>query len=231
MTASHHGEDAHVRTLQAVLRRVGAEPVAARVRDGNGAARQASLQRGSRATAKRPARSARCAPASTSASLLLARHAGWTLADYWRPEHPTQLAVRDVVGAHLRRQAGRADRRRPTTAASRPTPSPGLDRPRFRAAGRSRSGRGRDAQAAGPDADEDPRRDGGRARDGRWQRTLDRHEADARPPGPARVQGRGRGLARHRPACPARAAPARRRPASQSRSRTATAGIAREQVP
>ena len=22
------------------------------------------------------------------ASLLLARHAGWTLADYWRPEHP-----------------------------------------------------------------------------------------------------------------------------------------------
>jgi L-asparaginase II len=31
------------------------------------------------------------------ASLLLARHAGWTLADYWRPEHKSQLAVRDAV--------------------------------------------------------------------------------------------------------------------------------------
>ena len=31
-----------------------------------------------------------------AASLLLSRHAGWSLADYWRPDHPSQLAVADV---------------------------------------------------------------------------------------------------------------------------------------
>jgi L-asparaginase II len=31
------------------------------------------------------------------ASLLLARHAGWTLADYWRPEHASQQAVAEIV--------------------------------------------------------------------------------------------------------------------------------------
>ena len=31
------------------------------------------------------------------ASLLLARHSGWTLADYWRPEHPSQVAAAAMV--------------------------------------------------------------------------------------------------------------------------------------
>src|SRR5205814_584823 len=30
-------------------------------------------------------------------SLLLARHGGWSLADYWQPDHPTQVAVADAV--------------------------------------------------------------------------------------------------------------------------------------
>ena len=97
MTASHHGEDAHVRTLQAVLRRAGLS--------------QSLLACGTdlapidRITAARLAREGE-APGPIRhmcsgfhvASLLLARHAGWTLADYWRPEHPTQRAVRDVIG-------------------------------------------------------------------------------------------------------------------------------------
>jgi L-asparaginase II len=32
-----------------------------------------------------------------AASLLLSRHKGWSLADYWKPEHPSQVAVREVV--------------------------------------------------------------------------------------------------------------------------------------
>jgi L-asparaginase II len=32
------------------------------------------------------------------ASLLLARHAGWPMIEYWQADHPTQRAVRDVVG-------------------------------------------------------------------------------------------------------------------------------------
>lgn len=97
MAASHHGEDAHVRTLQAVLRRAGLS--------------QSLLANGTESapidkmTAARLARDGE-APGPIRnmcsgfhvASLLLARHAGWTLADYWRPEHPTQQQVRKVVG-------------------------------------------------------------------------------------------------------------------------------------
>ena len=97
MAASHHGEDAHVRTLQAVLRRAGLS--------------QALLANGlesapvDKLTAARLARDGE-APGPMRqmcsgfhvASLLLARHAGWSLADYWHPEHPTQQAVRAVVG-------------------------------------------------------------------------------------------------------------------------------------
>jgi L-asparaginase II len=97
MAASHTGEDAHVRTLQGLLRRAGIS--------------QALLACGSEGmpldglTATRLAREGE-APGPIRhmcsgfhvASLLLARHGGWSLADYWRPDHPSQLAVRDVVG-------------------------------------------------------------------------------------------------------------------------------------
>lgn len=97
MAASHHGEDSHVRTIQAVLRRAGLS--------------QSLLANGTesapidRLTAARLARDGEapgpirqmCSGFHLS-SLLLARHAGWTLAEYWRPDHPTQQAVRQVVG-------------------------------------------------------------------------------------------------------------------------------------
>jgi L-asparaginase II len=96
MAASHTGEDAHVRTLQGVLRRA--------------AISQALLvcpTEGSpldRVTAARLARAGEppgpirhmCSGFHV-ASLLLARHADWPLDGYWRPEHPSQTAVRDVV--------------------------------------------------------------------------------------------------------------------------------------
>ena len=96
MTASHDGEDAHVRTLHAVLRRSGlSQSLLA-----NGT-EQAPLDT---LTAARLAREGETAGPIRHmcsgfhvASLLLARHGGWTLADYWRPEHPTQQAVREVV--------------------------------------------------------------------------------------------------------------------------------------
>ena len=97
MAASHHGEDAHVRTLQAVLRRAGLS--------------QALLACGTDQAPRDKLTAARLAREGESpgpirhmcsgfhvGSLLLARHAGWTLADYWRPEHAAQQAVRDVIG-------------------------------------------------------------------------------------------------------------------------------------
>jgi L-asparaginase II len=96
MAASHHGEDVHVRTLQGVLRRAGLT--------------QALLACGSEGAPLDTVTHARLAREGETpgpirhmcsgfhvASLLLARHAGWTLADYWRPEHPSQVAVADVV--------------------------------------------------------------------------------------------------------------------------------------
>ncbi len=96
MAASHAGEDSHVRTLQGVLRRAGIS--------------QSLLACGSEGMPLDPLTAARLARDGETAgpirhmcsgfhvaSLVAARHAGFSLADYWRPDHPTQVAVRDVV--------------------------------------------------------------------------------------------------------------------------------------
>jgi len=96
MTGSHSGEDLHVRTLQAVFRRSGLS--------------QSMLACGSegmpldRLTAARLARDGEqpgpvrhMCSGQHAASLLLSRHAGWDLEDYWQPEHPSQVATRDAV--------------------------------------------------------------------------------------------------------------------------------------
>ena len=96
MAASHTGEDAHVRTLQAVFRRAGLSQ--SLLACGSEGAPQDTL------TAARLARDGEepgpirhmCSGFHT-ASLLLSRHMGWSLADYWRPEHPSQVAVREAV--------------------------------------------------------------------------------------------------------------------------------------
>ncbi len=96
MAASHHGEDMHVRTLQGVLRRAGLT--------------QSLLACGAEGAPVDPLTHARLARDGEMpgpirhmcsgfhvASLLLTRHGGWSLADYWRPEHPAQLAVAGVI--------------------------------------------------------------------------------------------------------------------------------------
>jgi L-asparaginase II len=96
MAASHAGEDLHVRTLQAVMRRSGLS--------------QSLLACGSEgmpldaSTAARLARDGEdpspirhmCSGFHT-ASLLLSRHAGWPLEGYDHPDHPSQVAVRGVI--------------------------------------------------------------------------------------------------------------------------------------
>ena len=96
MAASHHGEDAHVRTLHAVLRRAGLSQ--SLLACGTTGAPFDAL------TAARLARDGEAPGAIRHncsgfhvASLLFARHSGWSLAEYWQPDHPTQTAVADVV--------------------------------------------------------------------------------------------------------------------------------------
>jgi len=96
MGSSHSGEDLHVRTLQAMYRRVGItqtllacgtegmplDPLtAARLaRDG-----------------ERPSPVRHMCSGQHSVFLLLAKLADWTLEDYWMDDHPAQVAYREVV--------------------------------------------------------------------------------------------------------------------------------------
>ena len=95
MASSHSGEDMHVRTLQAVFRRATLSQTLLACGD------MAPLDA---LTAARLARDGE-APGPIrhmcsgfhAASIVLSRHAGWPVQDYWRPDHPSQQAARDAV--------------------------------------------------------------------------------------------------------------------------------------
>ena len=96
MCASHTGEDKHVRTLQGLFRRASVSQ--ALLRCGTEGAPADTL------TAARLVRDGETAsPIRHScsgfhaASILLSAFAGWPLADYTDPAHPSQVAVRDAV--------------------------------------------------------------------------------------------------------------------------------------
>ena len=96
MAASHHGEDAHVRTLQAVLRRAGlSQNLLACGSEGAPADRMTAARLAREGEAPGPIR--HMCSGFHVASLLLARHSGSPLADYWRPEHPSQVAAAAMV--------------------------------------------------------------------------------------------------------------------------------------
>lgn len=96
MAASHTGEDAHVRTLHGVLRRAGlSQTLLACGAEGMPIDSLTSARLARDGEAPGPIR--HMCSGFHVASLLLARHADWTLADYWRPEHPSQVAVAKAV--------------------------------------------------------------------------------------------------------------------------------------
>ena len=96
LASSHSGEDLHVRTLQAVFRRSGVTQsllacgVEGMPLDPLTAARLAR-------DGEKPSPIRHQCSGYHAASILLSRHAGWSLEDYWRPEHPSQQASRAVL--------------------------------------------------------------------------------------------------------------------------------------
>lgn len=105
MAASHTGEDMHVRTLQAVFRRAGVT--------------QALLACGTagmpldQVTATRLARQGEAAgpirhmcSGFHAASILLSRYSDWSLEDYDRPDHPSQVACRSAVARAFGQRPG-----------------------------------------------------------------------------------------------------------------------------
>jgi L-asparaginase II len=96
MAASHHGEDSHVRTVQAVLRRAGLSQALLACGTEDAPADHLTAARLAREGEAPGAIRHMCSGFHTS-SLLMSRLAGWTLADYWRPEHPSQVAGAGIV--------------------------------------------------------------------------------------------------------------------------------------
>ena len=96
MAASHHGEDAHVRTIQGILRRAGLTQSLIACGTAGAPADAVTAARLARDGESPGAIRHNCSGFHT-ASLLLAKLGGWSLADYWRPEHPTQVAMAETV--------------------------------------------------------------------------------------------------------------------------------------
>ena len=98
MASSHSGEDVHVRTIQALYRRVGIpQGVLACGTEGMplDALTAARLAR----DGERPSPLRHMCSGQHSVLILLAKLGGWELETYWREEHPAHVAYREGVAA------------------------------------------------------------------------------------------------------------------------------------
>jgi L-asparaginase II len=97
MTGSHSGEDLHVRTLQAVFRRVGLSQALLACGTEDVPIDQLTAMRLAR-DGERPGPVRHMCSGQHAGLLLLSKLRGWSLEGYWRDDHPVQQAQRDVVG-------------------------------------------------------------------------------------------------------------------------------------
>ena len=95
MAASHSGEDMHVRTLQAVFRRTRLSQTL--LACGDMAPLDALTAARLARDGEQPGPIRHMCSGFHAASILLSRHAGWPVEEYWQPDHPSQLAARDAV--------------------------------------------------------------------------------------------------------------------------------------
>jgi L-asparaginase II len=98
LVSSHSGEDVHVRTIQALYRRVGiAQAMLTCGTEGMplDALTAARLAR----DGERPSPLRHMCSGQHSVFLLLAKLGGWELETYWQPDHPAHVAYRDAVAA------------------------------------------------------------------------------------------------------------------------------------
>jgi L-asparaginase II len=96
LCASHTGEDKHVRTLQGLFRRASVSQALLRCGTDGAPADARTATRLIR-DGEVPGAIRHGCSGFHAASLLLSAYAGWSLADYTDPAHPSQVAVRDTV--------------------------------------------------------------------------------------------------------------------------------------
>jgi L-asparaginase II len=96
MTASHSGEDLHVRTIQALYRRVGI-PQSALICGADSTPMDPVTAARLARDGERPSQLRHMCSGQHSALVLTAKLGGWELETYWRPEHPAHVAYRQAI--------------------------------------------------------------------------------------------------------------------------------------
>ncbi len=98
MTSSHSGEDVHVRTVQALFRRL-AIPQSVLACGTEGMPLDALTAARLARDGERPSALRHMCSGQHSVFVLLAKLGGWELETYWQDDHPAQAAVREAIGA------------------------------------------------------------------------------------------------------------------------------------
>ena len=98
MASSHSGEDVHVRTIQAMYRRLGI-PQSALACGSEGMPLDPLTASRLARDGERPGPLRHMCSGQHSVFILLAKLGGWELGTYWQPEHPAHVAYREAVAA------------------------------------------------------------------------------------------------------------------------------------
>lgn len=96
MAGSHSGEDLHVRTVQGMFRRAGLSQTLLACGSEGAPIDALTAARLARDGEKAGAIRQNCSGQHASL-ILLARMRGWSVEDYWRDDHPVQVAYREVL--------------------------------------------------------------------------------------------------------------------------------------
>ncbi len=98
MASSHSGEDVHVRTIQAMFRRIGV-PQAVLACGTEGMPLDALTTARLARDGERPGPLRHMCSGQHSVFILLAKMGGWELETYWQADHPAHAAYREAVAA------------------------------------------------------------------------------------------------------------------------------------
>ena len=96
MASSHSGEDVHVRTIQALYRRVGVTQASLACGTDGSPLDEVTAARLAR-DGERPSQLRHMCSGQHSAMILTAKLGGWQLETYWQPDHPAHVAFRQAI--------------------------------------------------------------------------------------------------------------------------------------
>jgi hypothetical protein len=198
MASSHSGEDLHVRTIQALYRRAGVSQTLIATGIEGMPLDQLTAMRLAR-DGEQPGPIRHMCSGQHSVFILLSRLKGWNAADYWRDDHPAQVAYRSTVA----RAFGTSPEKVPTAidgcgVLTYAFPLREVARAYAMLADPSAVAASDPRASLAPGAHDRPRLDARQPGDDRRDARPARHVADEGDARPAREQGRDGGAPRDR---------------------------------